>query len=205
MVDSGASIHMLSNRDSSSCELDTLRKRRNITTMITANEEVRSSEEAQVFVHDLDLSGRSVIWQTLPMSGPVIRRIQCKSEYFISVVVPVSSPSSSASSSSTSFPQDSSSTSPSPASLQGDETCYQALGDRRDDPTIKKKRTTNVQRKTACETSPSGQSSSQIISKIPKCQQSQTPLMTQIRYESGIQEAQYLLLTSQKTEIAKSA
>ena len=55
MVDSGASVRMLSEKDSSSRELDTLRISRNPTTVITANGEVETSEEAQVYVHDLDL------------------------------------------------------------------------------------------------------------------------------------------------------
>ena len=54
-VDSGASICMLSKKDSSSEELDTLRKSRKPTTVITANEEVQTKEEAQVHVHDLEL------------------------------------------------------------------------------------------------------------------------------------------------------
>ena len=36
-------------------ELDTLRKSSNPTTVMTANGEVQTSEEAQVYVHDLDL------------------------------------------------------------------------------------------------------------------------------------------------------
>ena len=95
------------------------------------------------------------------------------------VVVPGLSSSSSASSSSTSFPQDSSSTSPSPARLRSDDTYYQAPGNRRDPPKIKKikikMRMTIKQRKIACETSRSGQRSSPIISKIRKCQHPTLP------------------------------
>ena len=39
----------------SSAELETLQKSRNPTTVITASGEVQSNEEAQVYVHDLDL------------------------------------------------------------------------------------------------------------------------------------------------------
>ena len=46
VVDSGASMHMLSKKDLSSDELDTLRKPRNPTTVITANAEVQTNEEA---------------------------------------------------------------------------------------------------------------------------------------------------------------
>ena len=42
-------------KDSSSEELDTLRKSGKRTTVITANEEVQTKEEAQVHVHDLEL------------------------------------------------------------------------------------------------------------------------------------------------------
>ena len=55
VVDSGASMHMLSKKDLSSDEMDTLRRSRNPTTVVTANGEVQTNEEAQVYVHDLDL------------------------------------------------------------------------------------------------------------------------------------------------------
>ena len=55
MVDSGASMHMLSRKDLSSAELEALRKSRNPTTVNTANDEVQTSEEAQVYVHDHEL------------------------------------------------------------------------------------------------------------------------------------------------------
>ena len=47
--DAGASMHMLNKKDLSSDELDTLRKSRNPTTISTANGEVQTNEEAQVF------------------------------------------------------------------------------------------------------------------------------------------------------------
>ena len=52
VVDSGALVHMLRKKKGSD-ELDTLRQ--NTTTVVTANGEVQTNEEAQVFVHDLDL------------------------------------------------------------------------------------------------------------------------------------------------------
>ena len=55
VVGSGASVHMLSKRDSSSVELDTLRMSRSPSTVITANGEVQTSEEGQAYVHDLEL------------------------------------------------------------------------------------------------------------------------------------------------------
>ena len=55
VVDSGASMHMLSNRDLSADDMKTLRRSRNLRTVVTANVEVQTNEKAQVYVHDLDL------------------------------------------------------------------------------------------------------------------------------------------------------
>ena len=57
VVDSGASMHMMSKPELSSDELDTLRKSRNPTVVLTANGEVYTNEEARVFVHDSNLFG----------------------------------------------------------------------------------------------------------------------------------------------------
>ena len=51
----GASMHMLSKKDLSSDEMDTLRRSRTPTTVVTAEGEVQTNEEAHVYVHDLDL------------------------------------------------------------------------------------------------------------------------------------------------------
>ena len=59
VVDSGASMHMLSKKDLSSDEMSSLRRSRNPTTVMTADGEVQTNEEAQAFVHDLDLFIRS--------------------------------------------------------------------------------------------------------------------------------------------------
>ena len=48
-------MHMLSKKDLSSDETETLRRSRNPTTVVTANGEVQTNEEAQVYVYDLDL------------------------------------------------------------------------------------------------------------------------------------------------------
>ena len=48
-------MHMLSKKDLSSDEVDTLRRSGTPTTVVTANVEVQTNEEAQVYVHDLDL------------------------------------------------------------------------------------------------------------------------------------------------------
>ena len=55
VVDSGASKHILSKKDLSSEELETLRRLRNPTVVVTANGEVQTNEEAQVYIHDLGL------------------------------------------------------------------------------------------------------------------------------------------------------
>ena len=48
-------MHMMSKKDLSSDELDTLRRSRNPTTVTTAKGKVQTNEEAQVSVHDLNL------------------------------------------------------------------------------------------------------------------------------------------------------
>ena len=48
-------MHMMSKKDPSSDELDTLRRSRNPTVVLTANGEVHANEEAQACVHDLNL------------------------------------------------------------------------------------------------------------------------------------------------------
>ena len=56
VVDSRASLHMLSKMDLSSDEVVTLRRSRNPTTVVTACGEVQTNEEAKVSDHDLLLS-----------------------------------------------------------------------------------------------------------------------------------------------------
>ena len=48
-------MHMMSKKDLSSDELDTLRRSRNPTVVLTANGEVQTHEEAPEYVHDLNL------------------------------------------------------------------------------------------------------------------------------------------------------
>ena len=54
-VDSGASMRTLSRKDLNLAKLETVRVSRNLTAVTTANGEVQTSEEAEVFVHNLDL------------------------------------------------------------------------------------------------------------------------------------------------------
>ena len=67
VVDSGASIHMLNKKDPNSAELDTFRVSRNPTTVIPANGEVQTTEEATVYVYDLDLIVTVQIVQDAPV------------------------------------------------------------------------------------------------------------------------------------------
>ena len=53
-LDSGASMHMVSKRDFNSAELETIRTSRSPTTVMTANGEVQTGEEATVYVKELD-------------------------------------------------------------------------------------------------------------------------------------------------------
>ena len=135
-VDSGASMPMLSKKDLTSDELDTLRRSRNPTVVLTANGEVHTNEEAQVFVYDLDLFVTvPILDDTLALlsfgklceehgytyewaSGQKPRLIKegktlvCKTDNFVPLVVPGLSTSSGSNSSSTSTSQDLSTTSP---------------------------------------------------------------------------------------------
>ena len=55
VVDSGASMHMISKKDLNDAEMDTLTKSCSPTVVITANGEVQTHEEATVYVKELDI------------------------------------------------------------------------------------------------------------------------------------------------------
>ena len=55
VVDSGASMHMISKKDLSKAEMDTLTKSCSPTIVITANGEVQTHEEAIVYVKELNI------------------------------------------------------------------------------------------------------------------------------------------------------
>ena len=55
VVDSGASMHMISRKDLSDAEMDTLTKSCSPTIVITANGEVQTHEEAIEYVKELDI------------------------------------------------------------------------------------------------------------------------------------------------------
>ena len=54
VVDSGASSHMVSRKDLNSAELETVRISKSPTSLVTANGEVLTKEEATVYVRELD-------------------------------------------------------------------------------------------------------------------------------------------------------
>ena len=123
VVDSGASMHMISTKDLSNAEMDTLTKSFSPTIAITANGEVQTHEEAIVHVKELgifltmkvlentpavlslgklcDENGYSYEW----INGQKPHLIKdgiwiiCNTENFVPIVVPGLSSSSSASSS----------------------------------------------------------------------------------------------------------
>ena len=145
VVDSGASMHMISKKDLSNDEMDTLTKSCSPTIVITANGEVQTHEEAIVYDKELDIfltmkvldntpavlslgklgdeNGYSYEWIN-GQKPHLIKdgiRIICNTENFVPIVVPGLSSSSSGSSSTsrTSMKQEShcsSSSSSSPSS-----------------------------------------------------------------------------------------
>ena len=54
VVDSGASMHMMRKKEISTEEMGKVKRSRSPTVVLTANGEVHTHEEAQVYVHDLD-------------------------------------------------------------------------------------------------------------------------------------------------------
>ena len=126
VVDSGASMHMISKKDLSDAEMDTLTKSCSPTIVITANGEVQTHEEATVYVKELDIFLTMKVLEDTPavlslgklcdehgysyewINGQkphLIKnglRIQCNTENFVPIVVLGLSNSSSGSDSSTS-------------------------------------------------------------------------------------------------------
>ena len=112
VVDSGASMHMISKKDLNDAEMDTLTKSCSPTTVITANGEVQTHEEATVYVKELaifltmkvledtpavlslgklcDENGYSYEWINGQKPHLIKNgiRIQCNTENFVPIVVP---------------------------------------------------------------------------------------------------------------------
>ena len=123
VVDSRASMHMISKKDLSDAEMDTLTKSCSPTIVITANGEVQTHEEATVYVKELGIfltmkvldntpavlslgklcDGNGYSYEWINGQKPhLIKngiRIMCKTENFVPIVVPGLSSSSSGSSS----------------------------------------------------------------------------------------------------------
>ena len=122
VVDSRASMQMISKKDLSDAEMDTLTKSCSPTIAITGNGEVQTHEEATVYVKELDIfltmkvlentpavlslgklcdeNGYSYEWMINGQKPHLIKngiRIQCNTENFVPIVVPVLSSSSSSS------------------------------------------------------------------------------------------------------------
>ena len=126
VVDSSASMHMISKRDLSDAEMDTLTKSCSPTIVITANGEVQAHEEARVYVKEFDVYLTMKVLENTPavlslgklcdengysyewingQKAHLIKngfRIPCNTENFVPIVVPGLSNSSSRSDSSTS-------------------------------------------------------------------------------------------------------
>ena len=59
-------MHMVSKKDLNSAELETMRISRNPTTVMTANGEVQTREEATVYVKQLDLFVKVALLEETP-------------------------------------------------------------------------------------------------------------------------------------------
>ena len=112
VVDSGASMHMISKKDLTDAEMDTLTKSCSPTIVITANGEVQTHEEAIMYVKELDIFLTMKVLENTPavlslgklcdengysyewINGQkphLIKngiRIQCNTENFVPIVVP---------------------------------------------------------------------------------------------------------------------
>ena len=66
VVDSGASMHMISKNDLSDVEMDTLTKSCSPTIVITANGEVQTHEEATVYVKEFDIFLTMKVFDNMP-------------------------------------------------------------------------------------------------------------------------------------------
>ena len=119
VVDSGASMHMISKMDLNDAEMDTLTKSCSLAMVITANGEVQTHEEATVYVEELDIFLTMKVFENTPavlslgklcdeneysfewINGQKPHliengiRTQCNTENFVPIVVPGLSASSS--------------------------------------------------------------------------------------------------------------
>ena len=119
VVDSSASVHMISKKDLNSAELETVTTSRSPMTVITANGEVQTNEEATVYVKELDIFLIMKVLENTPavlslgklrdehgysyewINGQKPHLIKNGTENFVPIVVPGLSTTSSSSSTST--------------------------------------------------------------------------------------------------------
>ena len=90
VVDSGASVHMMNKKELSSGEMGTVKRSRNPTVVLTADGEVHTHEEAQVFVHDLNqFVTVQLLEETLvvPSQGKLCKNHGCSYEW-VSAIEP---------------------------------------------------------------------------------------------------------------------
>ena len=153
-------MHMISKKDLSKAEMDTLTKSCSLTIVITANGEVQTHEEATVYVRELDIFLTMRVLENTPavlslgklcdengysyewINGQkphLIKdgiRIICNTENFVPIVVPglTSSSSISSSSSRTSMKQESHSSSSSPSSPSSPTVGEMSVREREDVP-----------------------------------------------------------------------
>ena len=162
VVDSGASMHMVSRKDLDKAELETVRIPTNPTMAMTANGEVLTKEEATVYVKELDLfvtvmlledtlavlslgklcedHGNTYHWTSgqkphLIQNG---RKINCNTTNYVPFVVPGVSTSSSTSSSPTSptsSSQDTVTTTEHPATERSESMSVEVQGNLSHEPT----------------------------------------------------------------------
>ena len=66
VVDSGASMHMVSRKDLNSAELESVRISESPTTVVTANDEVHAKEEATVYVRELECFATVMLLENTP-------------------------------------------------------------------------------------------------------------------------------------------
>ena len=208
-------MHLLSKKEVSSGELETLKRSRYRITVVTANGEVQTNEEAQVYVHDLHIfvtvqllegapavlslgklcneHGFSYDWPSGREPRLTQNEIQtlCNSGNFVPLVGSGHSSSSTTASSSTSPPQDLP-VSVGPANTQRNEG------------------TTGN-----CSEGVAGNCKEEGIPEWPEdftenLKIAEVPAPADISHDSDLErsvimEAQYFLLTSQKTKITRSA
>ena len=152
VVDSGASVHVVSKKDLNSAELETMRISRNPTTVVTANGEVLTKEETTVFVRELDLFVTVMLLEDTPAVlysensakitgiitiGPAVgnhisskngRKINCNTAKYVPFVLSTSSSTSSSSTSPSSSSQESVTLTEHPPSTRSDSMSKEVHG-----------------------------------------------------------------------------